>query len=76
MPKIDYKSKGDDFMRINPNTGNNPMWNAARITNLEKQQLEYEKNEPISETKRILAYIVMVLLILGLIGVVLLFILL
>ncbi len=63
-------------MRINPNTGNNPMWNAARITNLEKQQLEYEKNEPISETKRILAYIVMVLLILGLIGVVLLFILL
>lgn len=52
------------------------MWNAARITNLEKQQLEYEKNEPISETKRILAYIVMVLLILGLIGVVLLFVLL
>lgn len=63
-------------MGINPNTGNNPMWNAARITNLEKQQLEYEKNEPISETKRILAYIVMVLLILGLIGVVLLFVLL
>lgn len=60
-------------MGINPNTGNNPMWNAARITNLEKQQLEYEANEPVSKTKRILAYIVMVLLILGLVGIVLLF---
>ncbi|MCM1500603.1 MAG: hypothetical protein NC124_19245 [Clostridium sp.] len=61
-------------MGINPNTGNNPMWNAARITNLEKQQLEYEANEPISKTKRILSYIVMVLLVLGLIGIILLFI--
>lgn len=63
-------------MGINPNTGNNPMWNAARITNLEKQQLEYEAKEPVSKTKRILAYIVMILLILGLVGIVLLFVLL
>ena len=63
-------------MGINPNFGNDPMRNMARITNLEKQQLEYETKEPVSKTKRILAYIVMVLLILCLVGIVLLFVLL